>query len=45
MRLLDDLYLLESEILAPPIVSTVRTFEHTLDRSGTWPASYELDDS
>ena len=52
MRLLDDVRLIESEILAPPIVST---FEHrtrsilsmvrALDRSSTWPASYELGDS
>ena len=45
MHLLDDVHLLESEILAPPIVSTVSMFEHTLDRSRTWPASYELSDS
>ena len=38
MRLLDDVRLIESEILAPPIVSTI---EHSI----AWPASYELSDS
>ena len=38
MHLLYDVRLLESEILALPIVIT---FEH----SSTWPASYELSDS
>ena len=38
MCLLDDVGLIESEVLAKPIVST---FEH----SSTWPASYELSDS
>ena len=38
MRLLDDVRLIGSEILAPPIVST---FEYL----STWPASYELSDS
>ena len=38
MRLLDDVRLIESEILAPP---TAGTFEHL----STKPASYELYDS
>ena len=38
MRLLDDVRLIESEILVPPIVNT-------FDQSSTWPASYELSDS
>ena len=38
MRLLDDVRLIGSEILAPP---TAGTFEH----SNTKPASYELYDS
>ena len=42
MRLLDDVRLIESEILALPIVST---FERSIDRSSTWPAGYELSDS
>ena len=33
MCLLDDVRLLESEILTPPIVSTVHTFKHTLDQA------------
>ena len=37
MHLVDDVYLIESEILATPII-------HTFERSGTWPASYELSD-
>ena len=38
MHQLDDVCLLESEILAPPFVSTFK-------RSSTWPASYELSNS
>ena len=41
MRLLDDVRLIESEILAPAHCQHVRA----LDGSSTWPASYELGDS
>ena len=41
MRLFDDIRLIESEILALPIVSTI---EHSIDRTHG-PASYELGDS
>ena len=52
MHLLDDVRLVESDILAPSIVSTFWCGEHLSmgapslrDFSSTWPVSYELSDS
>ena len=42
MRLLDGVRLIESEILAPPIIGT---YVRALNGSSTGSASYELSDS